>query len=72
MLFEKFRMRKAFGKVSVKTEVIVKAILSIDADQDGRISLEEAANAMRLLWKKANGKLKEAKVKQPKVKTLDE
>ena len=59
-------IRHAFRNVSVSKEILHKLIDSIDADQDGRLSLGEVAVAMKMLWKKAMGK-----VKAPKTKVLD-
>ena len=41
----------------------------MDYDDDGRISLSEVAVALKILWKRANGKID--KPKKAKVKTLD-
>ena len=59
-------IRRAFRNVSVSKEILHKLIDSIDADQDGRLSLGEVAVALKMLWKKAMGK-----VKAPKTKVLD-
>ena len=59
-------IRRAFRNVSVSKEILHKLIDSIDADQDGRLSLSEVAVALKMLWKKAMGK-----VKAPKTKVLD-
>ena len=59
-------IRRAFRNVSVSKEILHKLIDSIDADQDGRLSLAEVAVALKMLWKKAMGK-----VKAPKTKVLD-
>lgn len=55
-----------FRKVDVSKDILVKLIDSMDADGNGRISLAEAAIAMKMLWKQAMGK-----VKAPKRKVLD-
>ena len=59
-------IRRAFRNVSVSKEILHKLIDNIDADQDGRLSLGEVAVALKMLWKKAMGK-----VKAPKTKVLD-
>lgn len=55
-----------FRNVDVSKEILVRLIDSMDADGNGRVSLSEAAIAMKLLWKQAMGK-----VKAPKTKVLD-
>ncbi len=52
-----------FRNVEVSRDILVKLIDSMDADGNGRISLAEVAVAMKMLWKKAMGKVKEPKVK---------
>ena len=59
-------LRHLFRNVSVSKEILHKLIDSIDADQDGRLSLSEVVVALKMLWKKAMGK-----VKAPKTKVLD-
>lgn len=59
-------IRRAFRNVSVSKEILHRLIDSMDADQDGRLSLSEVVVAMKMLWKKAMGK-----VKAPKTKILD-
>ena len=59
-------IRRAFRNVSVSKEILHKLIDSIDTDQDGRLSMAEVAVALKMLWKKAMGK-----VKAPKTKVLD-
>lgn len=62
-----YRMIKhLFRNVEVSKEIIFKLIDAMDADENGRISLAEVAVALKMLWKKAQGK-----VKPTKVKTLD-
>ena len=55
-----------FRNVSVSKELLIKLINGIDTDGDGRLSLSEVAVALKMLWKKAMGK-----VKAPKTKVLD-
>lgn len=55
-----------FRNVDVSKDILVRLIDSMDADGNGRVSLSEAAIAMKLLWKQAMGK-----VKAPKTKVLD-
>ena len=55
-----------FRKVDVSKDILVKLINAMDADDNGRVSLAEAAVAMKMLWKQAMGK-----VKAPKTKVLD-
>lgn len=59
-------IRYAFRNVSVSKEILHRLIEGIDTDADGRISLSELGVAVKLLWKKAMGK-----VKVPKTKVLD-
>lgn len=59
-------LRRMFRNVSVSKEILHKLIDGIDTDGDGRISLAELAVALKMLWKKAMGK-----VKAPKTKVLD-
>lgn len=59
-------LRRMFRNVSVSKEILHKLIDGIDTDGNGRISLEELAVALKMLWKKAMGK-----VKAPKTKVLD-
>ncbi len=59
-------LRRMFRNVSVSKEILHKLIDSIDTDGNGRISLAELAVALKMLWKKAMGK-----VKAPKTKVLD-
>ena len=55
-----------FRNVDVSKDILVKLINAMDADDNGRVSLAEAAVAMKMLWKQAMGK-----VKAPKTKVLD-
>ncbi len=59
-------IRRAFRNVSVSKEILHKLIDSMDADDDGRLTLSEVVVALKMLWKKAMGK-----VKAPKTKVLD-
>lgn len=59
-------IRHAFRNVSVSKEILHRLIDGIDTDEDGRLSLGEVAVALKMLWKKAMGK-----VKAPKTKVLD-
>ena len=59
-------IRYIFRNVSVSKEMLTKLINGMDTDNDGRISLSELAVALKMLWKKAMGK-----VKAPKTKVLD-
>ena len=59
-------IRYIFRNVSVSRDILHKLIDGIDTDDDGRISLAELAVAIKMLWKKAMGK-----VKAPKTKVLD-
>ena len=52
-----------FRNVEVSKDILIKLIDSMDANDNGRISLAEAAVALKMLWKKAQGKIKPAKVK---------
>lgn len=56
-------VRYLFRNVEVSKDILVKLIDSIDGDGNGRISLAEVAVALKMLWKKAMGKVKEPKVK---------
>ena len=62
-------LRYAFRNVAVSKDLLRRLIDSLDADEDGRISLQEVAVALKILWKKANGKID--KPKKVRVKTLD-
>ena len=59
-------LKHAFRNVSVSKEILHKLIDGIDTDGNGRISLSELVVAVKMLWKKAMGK-----VKAPKTKVLD-
>ena len=56
-------IKHLFRNVEVSKEIIFKLIDAMDADENGRISLQEVAVALKMLWKKAQGKVKPAKVK---------
>lgn len=60
-----------FRNVQVSKDLIVRVIDSLDADNNGRISLDEVAVALKLLWCQAMGKVKKPKAPKTKVKTLD-
>lgn len=62
-------LKRTFRNVAVSKDLLRRLIDAMDADQDGRISLAEVAIALKVLWKKANGKVD--KPKKVKVKTLD-
>lgn len=62
-------IKHLFRNVEVSKEIIYKLIDAMDADANGRISLQEVAVALKMLWQKANGKMD--KPKKSKVKTLD-
>lgn len=62
-------LKRMFRNVAVSRDLLKRLIDSIDYDEDGRISLAEVAVALKILWKKANGKIE--KPKKVKVKTLD-
>ena len=62
-------LKHAFRNVAVSKDLLRRLIDSMDADEDGRISLQEVAVALKVLWKKANGKID--KPKKVRVKTLD-
>ena len=62
-------LKRMFRNVAVSRDLLKRLIDSMDYDEDGRISLAEVAIALKVLWKKANGKLE--KPKKVKVKTLD-
>lgn len=59
-------IKRLFRNVSVSKDILHKLIDGIDTDGNGRISLSELAVALKMLWKKAMGK-----VKAPKTKVLD-
>ncbi len=61
-----YLLKRMFRNVSVSRDILHKLIDGIDTDDDGRISLSELAVAIKMLWKKAMGK-----VKAPKTKVLD-
>lgn len=62
-------LKRSFRNVAVSKDLLKRLIDSMDYDQDGRISLSEVAVALKILWKRANGKID--KPKKAKVKTLD-
>ena len=62
-------LKRMFRNVAVSRDLLKRLIDSMDYDEDGRISLAEVAVALKVLWKKANGKVE--KPKKVKVKTLD-
>ena len=62
-------LKRTFRNVEVSKDLLKRLIDSMDVDDNGRISLAEVAVALKVLWKKANGKLD--KPKKVKVKTLD-
>ena len=62
-------LKHIFRNVAVSKDLLRRLIDSMDYDEDGRISLSEVAIALKVLWKKANGKVE--KPKKVKVKTLD-
>lgn len=62
-------LKRTFRNVAVSRDLLKRLIDSMDYDEDGRISLAEVAVALKILWKKANGKVE--KPKKVKVKTLD-
>lgn len=62
-------LKRMFRNVAVSRDLLKRLIDSMDYDEDGRISLAEVAVALKILWKKANGKIE--KPKKVKVKTLD-
>ena len=62
-------LKRIFRNVAVSKDLLRRLIDSMDYDEDGRISLSEVAIALKVLWKKANGKVE--KPKKVKVKTLD-
>lgn len=62
-------LRHMFRHVEVSKDLIIKLIDSMDADGNGRLSLDEIAVALKLLWKQAMGKIK--KPKKPKIRTVD-
>ena len=62
-------LKRSFRNVEVSRDLLHRLINSMDIDDNGRISLAEVAVALKVLWKKANGKPE--KPKKVKVKTLD-
>ena len=62
-------LKRTFRNVDVSRDQLKRLIDSMDYDEDGRISLAEVAIALKVLWKKANGKVE--RPKKVKVKTLD-
>ena len=60
-----------FKNVQVSKDLIVRVIDSLDTDNNGRISLDEVAVALKLLWCQAMGKVKKPKAPKTKIKTLD-
>ena len=64
-------LKRMFRNVQVSKDLIVRVIDSLDTDNNGRISLDEVAVALKLLWCQAMGKVKQPKAPKTKVKTLD-
>ena len=64
-------LRRTFRNVEVSKDLIVRLIDSMDTDQNGRLSLEEIAVALKLLWCQAMGKVKKPKTPKSKVKILE-
>lgn len=56
-----FWLKHALRGVSIKKETLVKYIDSLDTDENGIIDLVEVGLALKFLWKKAKGKIKEKK-----------
>lgn len=64
-------LRHAFRNVEVSKDLIIRLIDSMDADGNGRLSLEEIVIALKLLWNQAMGKVKRPKEPKTKVKILE-
>lgn len=64
-------LRHAFRNVEVSKDLIIRLIDSMDADGNGRLSLEEIVIALKLLWNQAMGKVKRPKTPKTKVKILE-
>ena len=64
-------LRHAFRNVEVSKELLKRLIDELDADENGRISMEEVIVAFKILWNKAMGKMKEPKPKKSKIRTVD-
>ena len=64
-------LRRMFKNVEVSKDLIIRLIDSLDTDDNGRISLDEVAVALKLLWCQAMGKVKKPKAPKTKVRTLD-
>lgn len=64
-------LRRAFRNVEVSKDLIIRLIDSMDADGNGRLSLEEIVIALKLLWNQAMGKVKRPKEPKTKVKILE-
>lgn len=62
-------IRWLYRNVAVKKDTLKKLIDSLDANEDGRVSLGEVAAAFKELWCAAMGK--KGKKKQSKVRTAD-
>lgn len=56
-----FWIKRALRGVGIKKDVLVKYVASLDADENGIIELEEVAVALKYLWLKARGKVKDPK-----------
>ena len=61
-------VRFLFRNVAAKKETLHRLIDALDADDDGRVTLGEAAAGLKALWRSALGKAKE---KKPKTRTVD-
>ena len=65
----KYRLlRHMFRNLEISKALLIRIIDSMDADDNGRISMAEVAVALKVLWKRAMGKIKE---KPSKIKTVD-
>lgn len=62
-------IRHIFRNVEVSKDLLHRLVDSMDFDDNGRVSLSEVVIALKIIWKKAMGKIKEPK--KPKVRTVD-
>lgn len=61
-------VRYLYRNVAVRKDTIVKLLDQLDTNEDGRLSLDEIAAALKALWKTAMGKTER---KAKKLRTAD-
>lgn len=61
-------VRYLYRNVAVRKDTVVKLLDQLDTNDDGRLSLDEIAAALKALWKTAMGKTER---KAKKLRTAD-